>query len=99
MTLTRGKERRLELPMGTFDAVEVVLSPAAYPGEIIDADKVEKFEGLFGIQGSIHMWVERNSGVPIRIQGDFPAGPLSLGVDIVLSQASGTPASFQKVPE
>ncbi len=97
MTLTRGKERRLELPMGTYDAVEIVLAPSAYPGEEIESEKVEKFEGLFGIQGSIHMWVERNTGIPIRIQGDFPAGPVNLGVDIVLSSASGTPEAFQTV--
>jgi hypothetical protein len=97
MTLTRGKERRLKLPMGTYEAVEVVLAPSVYPGEDIDSEKVEKFEGLFGIQGSIHMWVERNTGVPIRIQGDFPAGPLTLGVDIVLASATGTPESFQAV--
>ena len=99
MTLTRGEEKRLQLDLGTFDAVEVVLTPAPYPGEEIDPEKVEKFEGLFGIQGSIHLWVERNSGVPLRIQGEFPAGPVTLGVDVVLRAATGTPATFQSLEE
>ena len=94
MTLTRGKEQRLELPMGVFDAVEVVLMPSVYPGEEIDPEKVESFVGLFGIKGSIHLWVERNTGVPLRIQGSLPAGPVTLGVDIVLQDATGTPDLF-----
>lgn len=97
MTLERGEEKQLEVPLGTFDAVEIKLIPGAWPGE----PELEsgKFRGLFGIRGSIHLWVEKTTGVPIRIQGDVPAGPVTINCDIYLEEATGTPDAFKPVPE
>ena len=97
MTLERGEEQRIEVPSGTYDAVEIKLIPGAWPGEP-ELDK-KKFRGLFGIRGSIHLWVEKKTGVPIRIRGDVPAGPVTINCDIYLEKASGTPDAFQTVEE
>jgi hypothetical protein len=99
LTIRRGEERRIETGAGAFDAVEILLEPRPWPKEEIEAEKVEKFEGLFGMHGTIQIWAERVTGVPVRIQGDIPAGPLTLGIDVVLESYTGTPAGFAPVPE
>jgi len=96
-TLRRGRERRIETASGSFDAVEVKLEPKPWEGEVIDAEKVAKFEGLFGMRGTIRLWADAKTGVAVRIQGDLPAGILTLGVDIVLESFEGTPAEFAPV--
>jgi len=95
MTLERGDERRLEVPLGTFDAIEIKLIPGTWPGE--PEVESQKFQGLFGIRGSIHLWVEKKTGVPVRIQGDVPAGPVTIKCDIYLEHATGVPDAFQPV--
>ncbi len=97
LTLSRGEERRMETGAGTFEVVEVVLTPRPYPGEVIEQEKLDKFEGVFGIKGSIHLWVERHTGIAVRIQGDLPVGPMTLGIDVVLSKYSDTPPDFTTV--
>jgi hypothetical protein len=94
LTLERGEERRMETGAGAFDVVEVILNAAPYPGEEIDQEKLDQFEGVFGIHGTIHLWVEKKTGVAVRIQGDLPVGPLTLGIDVVLDSYSGTPPGF-----
>jgi len=95
--LTRGQKKRMKLPAGTFDCVEIIIQPTPRPGESVDERKKKKFEGLFGMRGDIHLWVDGKSGVPVRIQGDIPAGILTLGVDVRLKSSVGTPASFKAV--
>jgi hypothetical protein len=98
LELRRGKEQRMDTgKAGVFEVVEVVLEPRPYPGEDIGKDKLEKFEGVFGIQGSIHLWVEKHTGIVVRIQGDLPLSVLTLGIDVVLDAYSGTPAGFAPV--
>jgi hypothetical protein len=97
LRLTKGKRKRMEISAGTFDVVEIILSPSAFPGEEAKEGKKEKFEGLFGIHGSIHLWADHQTGIPVRIQGDLPIGPLSLGIDVVLRKYEGTPSAFQPV--
>ena len=94
MRLSRGTEARMETECGTFDVVQIVLEPSPMEGEDVDEDKAERFEGLFGLHGSIQLWVERTTGVPVRIQGELPVGPLDLEIDIVLRSYEGTPAAF-----
>jgi hypothetical protein len=97
VVLTRGEEKRMKIKAGTFDVIEVLLKPGPYPKENIETEKVEKFKGLFGIHGTIHLWCEKNSGVPVRIQGDIPAGPVTLGVDVTLKSFKGTPEGFKVI--
>jgi len=77
-----------------------VLEPAPYPGEQAGGDKAKQFEGVFGIHGSIQLWVQKDSGVAVRIQGDLPIndGMITLGIDVVLDSYSGTPPEFVPVP-
>lgn len=99
LDLRRGKERRIETGAGTFDAFEVVLEPKPYPGESFE-EKAKEFEGVFGIHGTIHLWVDKRTGIAVRIQGDLPIndGMITLGIDVVLDSYSGTPADFTPVP-
>lgn len=97
LTIERGEEKRLETAAGTFDVVEVVLRPEPYPGEHISDESQARFKGLFGIHGSIRLWTERNTGVAVRIEGDVPAGPFTLGVEIDLESFAGTPPEFRPV--
>jgi hypothetical protein len=97
LQLRRGEERRMETTEGTFfDVVEVVLEPEPFPGEAM-GDKAERFEGVFGINGSIHLWVERKTGVAVRIQGDLPLGVITLGIDVVLDSYTDAPEGFGPV--
>ena len=77
--------------------VEVVLTPGPYPGETFEQEKLDQFEGVFGIHGSIHLWVEQRTGIAVRIQGDLPVGPITLGIDVILERFSGTPPEFAPV--
>jgi len=97
LRISKGKARCMETPAGTFDVVEVVLDPGPYPGEEFKDDRLGKFEGVFGIHGTIHLWAEKHSGVAVRIQGDLPVGPVTLGIDVILDSYSGTPSEFVPV--
>ena len=98
-TLRRGEERRIETGAGSFDAVQIKLEPKPWEGEEIDAEKIAKFEGLFGMRGVIKLWADVETGVTVRIQGDLPAGIFTFSIDIVLNSYEGTPADFAPLPE
>lgn len=98
VTLKRGKTGKIETGAGTFDALQIILQPAPYPGEVADEkveEKAQQFRGLFGLHGSITFWVEQNTGVPVLISGDLPAGPITVSVSVVLERYSGTPEAFR----
>ena len=95
MRLSLGASTRQKTPAGIFDAIEVVLVALPYEGE--ETREKKKFEGLFGLHGSIHLWVDRAAGVPVRIMGEVPAGPLTLDVDITLMSFKGTPSTMRPV--
>ena len=95
LSLKRGEERRMKLPAGTFDVVEVLLEPEPYPDEKIEAEKLEQFEGVFGIQGTIHRGVEKKTGIGVRIQGSLPIKlGVSAEVDVLLESYRGTVPEF-----
>ena len=95
LTLRRGEEQRMQVGAGEFDAVEVVLEPEPYPGEDME-EKAKEFEGVFGIHGTIHLWVDKKTGIAVRIQGDLPIndGMITLGIDVLLDSYSGTTPEF-----
>jgi hypothetical protein len=98
LRLHRGKTAKLETDAGTFNAIQIVLDPRPYKDEVPDEkaqERAKKFEGLFGLQGSIELWVERETGVPLQISGDIPVGPLNLGINVLLQSYSGTPPEFR----
>jgi hypothetical protein len=100
--LTRGKKKRVETETGTFECQEVKLETKflAEPSDKEEEQNSSQFQGLFGIQGSIHIWLESHSGVPVLIEGELPV-PLpfvdKLDVRVRLKSAKGTPAEFKPV--
>ncbi len=89
--LERGRRAVIETRAGSFDAYQVVLSTTLPEGE---EPSDSEFEGLFGIRGSIEIWVHASTGVPVRIAGVVPVGPLKLDAAILLSDYQGTPPAF-----
>ncbi len=77
--LTQGEKKRLEVPAGKFDCVEVRLKSSVPPGEPPPKDG---FEGLFGLKGTIQVWLDARYGVPVQIQGEFPIKLLSSNLDV-----------------
>ncbi len=92
LQLTRGKSKQIETSAGKFDCVAIELRTSA--PEAPAGGETTKFEGLFGIHGTISIWMEAGSGVPVRIDGVVPAGPIELDATIELHSARGTPRSF-----
>ena len=90
--LSRGRTKVIETTAGKFNAVEVQLRTSASAGAV--GDESTEFEGLFGIHGTISIWMEASSGVPVRIDGSVPAGPINLDVTIELRSARGAPRVF-----
>ncbi|HEV8111705.1 MAG TPA: DUF3108 domain-containing protein [Planctomycetota bacterium] len=96
LTIRRGSRKVIETPAGKFDCVSVSLSTAVPPGEPRD-DK--GFQGLFGIQGSIRIWMEAATGVPVTISGELPVPVVhSLELNVRLKSFRGTPPAFQPKP-
>lgn len=92
VNLARGKRRRIATPAGTFDAQEIKLSTSVPRGETRDSTG---FEGMFGIRGTIQIWLEANTGVPVLIEGELPVPVIgSLDVRVELEKSRGTPPSF-----
>jgi Protein of unknown function (DUF3108) len=96
VTLVRGERRTLSTPAGRFEAREIRLIPDRPEGE--DLGDQKKFEGLFGMHGSIRMWFHATTGVPVRVEGSVPLGPFDIGVSVELVGYRGTPPAFQPVP-
>lgn len=100
VTLTRGKTRRIETDAGTFDCQLVQLATRFLAEENEEEPELKRsqFAGLFGIQGTIQIWLERNTGVPVLIEGELPI-PLpfvdKLEVRVRLKSYTGTPSEFK----
>ena len=94
VTLERGARAVIETKAGSFDAYKIVLSTRLPEGE---PESDSQFEGLFGIRGSIDIWVHATTGVPVFISGIVPVGPLKLDAAILLSAYRGTPPAFAPV--
>lgn len=99
MKLKRGKTGNIKTEAGTFECTRLQLIPGVWPGdeaEMTEKQK-EKFEGLFGLKGAIELMVHKETGVPVRIRGDLPAGPWTFEVDVELQSYTGTPDEFLPV--
>lgn len=94
LTVRTGRSERIEVDAGSFDATEILLETRPAPGE--DA-KPEDFKGLFGIHGTVSIWFDTRTGVPVRISGSVPLGPFTLDARVELASYRGTPAGFGPV--
>jgi hypothetical protein len=91
VALTRGERKRIATPAGSFDCVAIKLDPRPPEG----SDQKRRFEGRFGVHGSLSIWLEENSGIPVRLEGVVPlGGVVSLDVHIELTEYKGTPRVF-----
>lgn len=96
LTLRRGEGRVLATPAGHFVCTAIGMTTAVPAGEEHDAGD---FKGLFGIHGTLRIWLESRTGVPVLIEGQVPVGPLDLSVSLVLREFRGTPPAFKGRPE
>ncbi len=90
LSLYRGELAEIETKAGTFRCRSVKMSPTVPPGEQQDA----KFKGLFGIHGSLNIWLEHETGVPVLLEGVVPLG-IDLDVRLELAAFEGTPDGFR----
>ena len=90
LSLAKGELATIEVPAGDFLARAIKLTPKAPEGE----EREERFKGLFGIHGSLSVWLEERTGVPVQIEGLVPLGPLNLDISVELREAHGVSAAF-----
>lgn len=90
VVLTRGERKAIKTPAGTFDCVAIKLDPRPPEG----SDQKSRFKGLFGVRGSLSIWLEENTGIPVRLEGIVPLGVISLDVHLELTKYKGTPEVF-----
>lgn len=95
--ISRGRSGRVKSDAGEFECTEILLQSTRPESE---PDDGERFAGLFGIRGDLHIWMESATGVPVMIAGDLPVGGImELGVDVRLSSFQGTPPAFQPLQQ
>ncbi|MEM7167111.1 MAG: DUF3108 domain-containing protein [Planctomycetota bacterium] len=75
-------EKQLKIAAGTFDAVELLLEPEAADPK--STKKATEFDGLFGLNGAIKVWVEKSTRRPLLISGDLPFAFMNLHASIEL---------------
>lgn len=73
------QRRELTVIEGTYDAIELSLTPMAS-----DGDEKKRFKGLFGIHGTLRVWIDATSRKPLLIQGTLPVSVLDLKARIEL---------------
>ena len=96
VTVTVAKEERIKVKAGTFDCVQVILQPK----NVGDRKNVKgKFAGLFGIKGSIKIWVDRKTRIPVRILGTIPFAFMDLHAEVCLRKFVPAPKLEKKAPE
>lgn len=83
------KSEVLKVKAGEFDSLCLVLEPRPAPG----SDGKARFEGLFGLKGSLRIWVEKNTGRPVLIEGDLPFAFLDFKARIELSKIQELPSA------
>jgi len=93
LTVTRGKTAQVETPAGKFHCVLAQLDSKLPPGE--PQRDNSRFEGLFGIQGTIKIWMEASTGIPVLITGELPVPVIrTLDLNVRLRSYQGTPEKF-----
>ncbi len=91
LTLKRGRQKSIRTSAGQFLCREISLSTSVPAGEPAEE---EEFQGLFGIHGTICVWLEERTGVPVEVSGRVPIGPIDLDVRLSLREFTGTPDDF-----
>ncbi len=100
VTVKQGATARRSVPAGTFECRQVNLTTALEAGEDEDEKESKNFKGLFGLQGTIRIFLDARTGVPVYIQGQLPIPvPLvgDLDISVQLKKHKGTPPGFKPV--
>jgi len=97
--LKRGKTSIEKVPAGRFEVIELIMETKPHASEPPPEKGEERFEGPFGINGDIRIWLHARTGVPVRFKGEIPAGLFTLHADMALISHKGAPAAFQPAPE
>jgi hypothetical protein len=95
-----GAPSVVSVPAGRYRCRPVALATSLLRGEPDDKPNAH-FEGLFGLQGTLRIWLEEKTGTPVLIEGDLPIPvPLvdSLRVRVQLKSAKGADPEFRKLP-
>lgn len=87
--LTRRGTRKIETPAGKFDCVRVLIGPELAVGNGPGEKASPRFEALFGLHGDITVWVDRERGFPVMIEGTAPIGPFDVHVKASLTSRRG----------
>jgi hypothetical protein len=95
LSMTLGDEANIRTPMGKYACQAVKLDPRIPEGE----EERKDFKGLFGIHGTLSIWLHKATGVPVKIEGIVPLGPLDLDVAIILQSSHGAPEEFKTLGE
>lgn len=96
LTITRGAMRTIETPAGRFRCALAQLDTRVPPDE--SRAENSKFQGLFGIQGTIKIWMDVATGIPVLISGELPVPVIqTLDLNVRLRSYRGTPKSFAPV--
>ena len=87
---------RIKVPAGKFETYKLTLDPKPLDG----AQTKEEFKGLFGLNGTIHIWIDKSTKRPILVQGKFPFGPMNLHARVELESVSHAdkPAELKPTP-
>ncbi len=100
VTAAIGAPSVVSVPAGRYRCRPVSLATTLLRGEPDDKPNPH-FEGLFGLQGALRIWLEEKTGTPVLIEGDLPIPvPLvdSLRVRVQLKSAKGADPDFRKLP-
>ncbi len=78
-----GRER-ITTEAGTFKTRVLALEPRYVSTTDPDGPRKQRFHGLFGLTGTIRIWIDEASSTPVRIRGTIPFGvDLNAEVDLV----------------
>ena len=93
VTLRNGEVKTITTPAGRFNCRRIKLIALPPKG----SGQTEKFKGLFGINGTLNIWLEEHTGVMVMLEGVVPLGIMDLDVHLELTRYRGTPTDFVKV--
>lgn len=82
-------ERKLPLgALGTFDALDISIEP----DYTADEDAGRRFAGLFGVQGTLRVVVDKKTRIPLVVSGELPFVLFRPSVAVVLQEWTLPPA-------
>jgi len=79
---------------GTFDALKIMIEPD-YSQQ---PEKREEFSGLFGVTGSLEVWVDKKTRIPLIVRGHVPFAYILRPTISVILQDYQIPAKAEPHP-